>query len=541
VEDDEARCDMRAVALPLLIVVALLLTGCNREGRPVPKDISTILGKPAYQNATWGLRVVDIDTGEVLYDLNPEHHFLIGSVRKLFSVGLLLNAIGPRHTFVTPVHRQGAVTNGVLTGNLVLVASGDLTMGGRRNPDGTIAIRDLDHNEANALGNAQLTAPDPLAGYRALAQQVAASGIAEVIGDVIIDDRLFVPFKFRGELDVSPIFVNDDVVDVSITPTSPGVPASVFWRPLSSAFGVKSEITTSRAGTEERVELAPELPDCIGSPGCVGNVSGQIPVDFVPPLTKAPPLVRTFRIVDPASYARTVLVEALRNAGVNVHATAVGANPVEKLPPRNSYTPATKVAELVSAPYSAIAKLILKVSYNIGADTSLVLFGLTRGVSGVPRALDAERDVLTTVFGINGDEFSFVDGSGGGLTTATSRTVTTFLEIMSRKSSFTEYRDALPTLGIDGSLGSVMAFRQNPSLAGAQGNVFAKTGTFIEGTAAGPVFRAKALAGYIQTKSGRRLGFALTVNEIGALTSLDEVLQTSQDQGTIAAILWRDH
>lgn len=532
---------MRVLFLLLTVVAALLSNGCDRESRQVPKEISAILGKPAYQNATWGLRVVDIDSGEVIYDLNSGHHFLIGSVRKLLSVGLLLTAIGPRHEFVTPVHRRGPVANGVLSGNLILVASGDLTMGGRENPDGTIAISDLDHNEANALGNAQLTTPNPLAGYEALAKQVAASGIVEVKGDVIIDDRLFVPFTFRGEFDVSPIFVNDDVVDVTITPTAPGAPAAVHWRPLSSALGVKSDLTTSPAGTEERVELAPELPDCIGSPGCTGTVSGQIAVDFVPPLTKAPPLVRTFRIVEPARYARTVFIEALRNAGVKVNANAVGANPVEKLPPRNSYGPATKVAELVSAPYSDIAKLILKVSYNIGADTSLVLFGLTRGVNEIGRAIDAERDTLTTDYGINGDEFSFVDGSGGGLTAATSRTVTTFLEIMSRKPSFMEYRDALPILGIDGSLGSVTDFMQDSSLTGAQGNVFAKTGTFIEGTAAGPVFRAKALAGYIQAKSGRRLAFALIVNEIGAVTSLDEVFQTSQDQGTIAAILWRDH
>jgi hypothetical protein len=32
---------------------------------------------------------------------------------------------------------------GVLQGDLILVASGDLTMGGRTNPDGTVAVSDL--------------------------------------------------------------------------------------------------------------------------------------------------------------------------------------------------------------------------------------------------------------------------------------------------------------------------------------------------------------------------------------------------------------
>src|SRR5262249_31784693 len=111
----------------LLLASGLLSSGCGQSSQPIPPDINRIFNKPVYQNAIWGLRVVDIDTGEVIYDLNPEHQFLIGSVRKLFSVGVLLNRIGPGHTSVTPVYRQGTVTGGVLHGNLILVASGDLT------------------------------------------------------------------------------------------------------------------------------------------------------------------------------------------------------------------------------------------------------------------------------------------------------------------------------------------------------------------------------------------------------------------------------
>jgi D-alanyl-D-alanine carboxypeptidase len=76
-------------------------------------------------------------------------------------------------------------------------------MGGRIAPDGSMSIPNLDHNEANSLGNAQLPNADPLAGYNDLAQQVAISGITKISGDVIIDDRLFEAFNFRGEFDVS--------------------------------------------------------------------------------------------------------------------------------------------------------------------------------------------------------------------------------------------------------------------------------------------------------------------------------------------------
>src|SRR5438445_7241595 len=84
---------------------------------PVPSPIQAVFDKPLYKSATWGLRVVDSD-GKVLIDYNPEQNFFIGSVRKVFSVGELLNEIGPDHTYDTPVYRVGNVDSaGVLHGN----------------------------------------------------------------------------------------------------------------------------------------------------------------------------------------------------------------------------------------------------------------------------------------------------------------------------------------------------------------------------------------------------------------------------------------
>ncbi|MGE3523648.1 MAG: D-alanyl-D-alanine carboxypeptidase, partial [Candidatus Dadabacteria bacterium] len=374
-------------ALLILIAAAFGASGgCsdnNKSGSEIPPDIQAIFDKPLYDGAIWGLRVIDQDTGEVLINLRPDYDFFIGSVRKTFTLGELLIEVGPDHTTTTPIHYQGTIgEDGVLDGDLILVATGDLTMGGRTLPDGQIAISNFDHNEANSLGNAVLTTPNPIQGYIDLAAQVAAAGITHVTGDIVIDDRLFVPFPFReeGNFAIRPIFVNDDCVDVIIDPTTPGNPASVEWRPVSAALGVDSILETTAAGTEFDVELDPEFPACIGTPGCTGEVSGDLPVDFVPPLTNAFPLIRTFRIVDPQNYARTVLIEQLEAAGVEVDADTVADNPVGLLPPKDSYSDDTIVASLVSLTTAQHSKLIMKVSYNIGADTSLLLWGLTQGV-----------------------------------------------------------------------------------------------------------------------------------------------------------------
>jgi D-alanyl-D-alanine carboxypeptidase len=534
--------------LPILVIASSLLAstiGCHSTPTitppTLPANIKAIFDKPAYKGAIWGLRVVDLTTGQPLIDTEPSHQFFIGSVRKAFTIGELMSQIGPTHTFDTPVYRRGDVNAaGVLQGDLVLVASGDLTMGGRANPDGTTAIGNFDHNEANSLGNANPTAPDPLAGYAALAQQVAASGIKQITGNIIIDDRLFQPYNFRDEFNLSPIFVNDDVVDLTINATQPGQLASVEYRPHSAALRVDNALHTTAANTPDDIKLDPELPPCIGQPACTATISGSLPVNYTPPMTGQWPLIRTIRIVQPANYARTVFIEKLQAAGVKVKAPAVAVNPVQLLPAKNSYTPDTRVAQLRGLPYSEDAKLIMKVSYNMGADTSLLLYGLTQGADNMKSALDVESRNLQTNYGISPADYIAIDGSGNGDTTALNSAVTHLLARMFTHPAFPQYEASFPILGVDGSLATVTAFTADPTLAAAKGQVHAKTGTYLTGTAAVLILKGQALAGYVDTKSGKKLAYELVVNNV-PVKNIPDVVQVFQDEGTISAILWRDN
>jgi D-alanyl-D-alanine carboxypeptidase len=450
-----------------------------------------------------------------------------------------MNEIGPAHTFDTPVYRQGSISkNGSLQGDLILVASGDLTMGGRTKPDGTIAVTNFDHNEANPLGNAELTKPDPLAGYANLASQIVAGGIKEITGEVIVDDRLFRPFNFRDEFELRPIFVNDDAVDLIINPTVVGELASLQHRPKSAALVVDNGVVMRPANTDVKIE--PQLPACMGQPDCTVTLHGDLPIGFKPPLTSHYPLIRTFRIIKPSVYARTVLIEKLRAAGVKVKAPAIEPNPVGLLPAKDSYRPDMRVAELQGLPYSEDAKLILKVSYNIGADTSILLYGVTQGVNEMESALAVEQKNLQTNYRISPAEYHFIDGSGGGETTAVSTAVTYFLAEMSARPAFPQYIASLPILGVDGSLAFVTDFESDPTLASAKGQVHAKTGTFISDTSEGPRIRGQAFAGYIHTASGRNLVYEVVVNNV-PFKEFSDLLQVFQDEGTISAMLWRDN
>ncbi len=529
-----------ATLTALVVSTSTTIAAGRRSPAGVPADIRSVLEKPVYKNATWGLRV--LDGSKVLIDLHPERKFFIGSVRKVFSVSELLDTVGPNHRYNTPVYRTGSVRGGVLHGNLVILASGDLTMGGRTNLDGSIAVSDWDHNEADSLGNAILTKPNPIAGYERLARAVKAAGITRVDGEVIIDDRLFQPFNFRGEFDVRPIFVNDDVVDVTVTPGGDiGAKTSVINRPFSAALAIKNDLRNGAPKSKEALKIQPQYPTCIGSPDCSATIEGSLPVNFTPPLTGTNTLVQSVRITQPSNYARTVFIESLRKAGVTVSASTVERNPANLLPDGTAYSQVNQVAVLRGMTYAQDAKLILKISYNIGADTSLVLFGVTRGANTMPAALTAERNNLATQFGIPATDYHFVDGSGGGDTTATSRAVTRMLRKIQQRPTFPTLYADLPILGVDGSLASVKDFEKDHTLAGAAGQVRAKTGTYVAASVSGGnVLKGQAFGGYITTKSGKHLIYQIVVNNV-PITSLGDVIGVFQDEGTISAMLWRDY
>lgn len=252
-------------------------------------------------------------------------------------------------------------------------------------------------------------------------------------------------------------------------------------------------------------------------------------------------LVQTVRIVQPSNYARTVFIEQLGKAGVTVAAPAVQDNPVTLLPKQGAYRKADKVAELTGMRYGQDAKLVLKISYNIGADTSLVLLGVRHHANSMPGALAFERQDLQQHWGIAPGQYHFVDGSGGGGTSATNGAVTKMLGELAMSPASQAFVSALPILGVDGSLAFVKNFEADRSLAGAAGNVRAKTGTYVDATPAGtPLLKAQALGGYITTKRGHHLTFQLVVNNV-PIHGVPDITNVFQDEGTITAMLWRDY
>ncbi|MDQ6949706.1 MAG: D-alanyl-D-alanine carboxypeptidase, partial [Actinomycetota bacterium] len=176
-----------------------------------------------------------------------------------------------------------------------------------------------------------------------------------------------------------------------------------------------------------------------------------------------------------------------------------------------------------------------------GANLALSLFGQLKGQTTVEGALASERKTLVDEYKIPGDQFDFpTNGSGSPDSQATPRAIVQMLTKMSTTPAAADFRAALPVLGVDGSM-----YSTSTDLP-AKGHVFTKPGTTVQPGADGKTIDLKAqnLAGYIETKTGRTLAFAVMVNNAGTLTpdALTEgIFEVFGDEGAITNYLYEHH
>ncbi|MFF3013568.1 D-alanyl-D-alanine carboxypeptidase/D-alanyl-D-alanine-endopeptidase [Streptomyces sp. NPDC057939] len=486
---------------------------------PLDPRITEIMRKPEYRNAQWGLLQVEPDSGRVVRSMFPEQVFIPGSTAKLFSVSGPWQTLGADHRFETPVHAVGERDGSTLDGNLALVAQGDLTMGGRTRPDGTVAFTDLDHTYANDVPGATLTPENPLAGIDRLARQVRASGITRVEGDVVVDGRLFAPDPTLDPTP-TPMIINDNLIDLLTTPGDrPDAPARLDWRPRVAPYRVTSTVKTVAAGETGSIDVT------ASENGTRIRLSGTIAVG-------AAPVLRVSPVADPAAFGRSALIAALGRAGVRVTADPAGPNPVAALP--RTYEGSPRVAVYTSPPYAEYAELILKVSHNLGANLGICLMAVETGshacMDGFPvlaRFLDGA--------GVDREQVQLLDGRGGNpVDRATPRAEIQMLTYWMGTPDARRFREALPILGVDGLLAT------NCRDCPARGKVFAKTGAAVGYDALNDRLGvgAMTIAGYLDRGDGRFDVFYAGVT--GAATPTPDpsgILSVANDIAMIAAHL----
>ncbi|WP_435005316.1 D-alanyl-D-alanine carboxypeptidase/D-alanyl-D-alanine endopeptidase [Tundrisphaera lichenicola] len=468
-------------------------------GAPLGERVDSVVNAKGFERAHWGLMVVEAETGKTVFERDADRMFSPASVTKLFTAASALIDLGPDFRFKTPVVRRGEIKDGKLAGDLILVAKGDLSLGGRTEANGTLLFEDNDHTYSGGNPDASIVQGDPLAGLTHLAREVQARGIKAIAGEVLIDDRLFelAPSSGSGPSRVSPILVNDNVVDLLVTPgAKSGDAAPVRIVPETAFISIDAKIDTIAQG-QAAVEVRPVGPRRV-------SIRGSIPVGHKP-------VLRIHEIAEPAAFARSLFIDALRNRGIRVEASNLGTNPESSLPSRAEVAALPVVAEYTSPPLREYLKVILKVSQNLHASTLPLLIASHHGESTLERGLRREGEILAGL-GLDLKSISFGGGAGGSRADlVTPRATVMLLRAMMARPDFPAYDAALPVLGRDGTLVKAVA-PESP----ARGHVRAKTGTYWvdDGLNGRAVLTSKALAGYLETASGRKLAFAFFLNNV---------------------------
>jgi PBP4 family serine-type D-alanyl-D-alanine carboxypeptidase len=442
-----ARHAVRIIGFSFL--AALVACCCNttlaQSRSTLEQRLKKIMDRPEFAHSRFGMKFIAAESGDVVYELNSPQLFVPGSTTKLLSAGTALELLGADYRFHTKVYRTGPIEkDGTLQGDLILVASGDLNLSNRIQPDGTLAFEDEDHSYGGP--DSKGLPGDPLQVMRDFARQIAAKGIKRIKGRVLVDALLF-PEGVR-ELGtgvvISPIVVNDSVVDVVVSPgPTEGSPVQLKIAPQTAYITITNQAKTGKAGSKTSLDYENEKlnPDGTRSATLTGSL-----------VVGSKPTMAAYPVPEPSRFAATVLMEALKEQGV----TSTLPAPTEQINFKvlaSNYTTENIVAEHVSPPLKEEVKVTLKVSQNLHASSMPFLLGalLAHKDKQIDQAgFDLENEFLTKA-GLDLGGAAQSDGAGGNAYFSPDF-MTRYLFYMSKQKDYQDFYRSLPILGKDGTL-----------------------------------------------------------------------------------------
>ena len=421
---------------------------------------------------SWSFYLTDVDSGNVYSKVDINRGMMPASVMKVLTTGSALSILGSGYRFSTSLQYDGTIdaSTKILTGNIYIHGGGDPTLGSetfgssidtvKKNWVTAIKKAGIDSINGCIIGDAQCFDNDPIP-------------IGWTWGDIQSDYGTG-PCGLNIHEDLYELLLTatkDGGISVKTTPNIPGM--KLYTQVLHNPTIAKSYAYVQGAPFQfERTVF--------------GEVSSE--------------LVEHGSIPDPALFCAQTLRSALQRSGVGIR-DSVSTMRLIRL--NNIKTEKKESRKLIATYFSpSLSDLVYhtnQVSQNFYAESMLRAIALKQSgygntASGVNSIYEYLRSKNIDLHGL-----CMVDGCGlSRMNSISTHQLVEILRAYAKDSSvFPSFYKSLPVAGESGTI------RKLADGTLADGNLHAKSGTMS---------RVKSYAGYVKTKSGKMLCFAMIGN-----------------------------
>ena len=462
------------------LLVMIFLFSCSKaptlihvKGHKKVLDNVTIIIQESGLQTNLGIKVVELESDETIYEWNPLALFNPASNNKLYTCIAALAILDSNQTFSTSVYQD--------TSALYLVGGGDPHL----------TFEQLD-TMARTISDTMKLHLGRDYWFQNNRVRMRTIDLAKKLNYLILDDSMLdgVPYgpgwmwdegSWWYAAQISALSINENCVDFYVTPGITGQPVLIKTNPITDFISITNQSKTVNDTTNfMELKIERDWKKQTNSFTITGNVMDTASTD-------------TFQrnVHDPTLYSGTVFAEMLQTRGINI-------NHVIKAPLSPG---AIKLAEHRSRPVNHALTEFMKRSENLTAELLVKHIGAVvyDTVGTWNNGLLAIKTFLHDTVEIDTNTFSLSDGSGVSRYNYSSPDH--FIKLLTwaynNKTVRDKFLNTFPIGGWDGTLEDRM--QNEESVA----KIIAKTGT-LSGVS--------CLSGYIFTTRGNPLAFSILMN-----------------------------
>ncbi len=443
--------------------LSLLVTSCtgqNKEGDSKAAFESLLKMKSAIVSGY----VVNVDSKDIIAAVNESYRMTPASLSKIFTSSAALIQLGADYRFKTQIGISSSnIVKGILNGDIIITGGGDPT-----------------------LGSKYFTTTHPDSIFKRILTSIKSKGITSVSGElIIVSDYFSLPRypSLRLWEDMSNYYgappAGLSLMDNTFTVTLKSPPQ------LGALCKIISVNPNCNIEIDCRVKASPSQKDSAyiyGIPGLEEwYIDGAIPAGR-----------KEFRVKGAMPFPEKVFGRLLMNY-LNKNGISV-----DKLSFKSSgkVGDIIDVGEITSPPLSSIIKVLNKRSVNLFADHLFLAMAKENGTADWDNARRVVSEFWDSKIGAN--EIYLHDGSGlSPFNYCSPVDMVNVLMFMSEHESGDTFEESLSISGVDGTLKRIWDSKET------KGSVKGKSG-YMNGVL--------GYAGYITTKSDKKLTFCIIVN-----------------------------